>query len=76
MDFPTALAVEAWTLWSIAMVLVAARMYGSLRNCFPIEDALTDGRTSRLMVLGSIKKLQVDDWIMLFTVVCLPKFAV
>jgi hypothetical protein len=76
MDFPTALAVEAWTLWSIAIVLVIARMYGSLRSPFPIDDTLTDGRTSRLMVLGSIKKLQVDDWIMLFTVVCLPKIAI
>lgn len=76
MDFPTALAVEAWTLWSIAMVLVAARMYGFLRSSFPNEDALTDGRISRLMVVGSVKKLQVDDWIMLFTIVCLPKITV
>lgn len=50
MEFSTALAVEAWTLWSFGMVLVVARM------------------TSRVMLLGSIKKLQADDWIMFFTV--------
>ena len=75
MDFPTALAVEAWTLWSIGIVLVICRMYG-FPPAFSAEDLLTTSRTSRLMVLGSIRKLQADDWIMLFTVVCFPKVAV
>jgi hypothetical protein len=70
MDFPTALAIEAWTLWSIGMILVAARMYGILNALISIDNLLTNSRTSRLMALGSIKKLQADDWIMLFTVVC------
>lgn len=30
MDFSTALAVEAWTLWSIGIILVACRMYYTL----------------------------------------------
>lgn len=75
MDFPTALAVEAWTLWSIGIILVICRMYG-FSSTFSAKNLLTTYRTSRLMVLGSLRKLQADDWIMLFTVVCLPTFGI
>ncbi|KAF1847206.1 uncharacterized protein K460DRAFT_55127 [Cucurbitaria berberidis CBS 394.84] len=57
----TVLAIQSWTLYSIAISLISSRMYVYL---LCPRTRLTSPRISRRITLGSIKVLQADDWLM------------
>ncbi len=74
-DQVQALAIESWTLYAVAILFVAARLYAlfhayskTTRRVLTIAS-----RASRRILFGSLKKLRLDDYIMLFVVVrCYP----
>lgn len=71
------LAIESWTLYAIALLFVAARMYDDFHEFSPVSwvTLTCPFRTSRKILLGSFRKLQLDDYIMLFIVVSCPLIA-
>jgi len=65
------LLIESWTLYAIGLLFVAARMYVAMFAAFLCDQTINVGirRASRRILLGSFKKFQIDDYIMLFIIV-------
>lgn len=66
------LEIESWTLYGITLLFILARMWVAC----PHHDILSNGhiRSSRRLLLGSWRRLQIDDYLMLFTLVSLWSF--
>lgn len=65
------LAIESWTLYAIAIIVIIMRMCAYHVPLLLSESALADPSlsSSRRILLGAWKKLQIDDYIMLFIAV-------
>ena len=74
-DQVQALAIESWNLYAVAILFVAARLYALLHAYSKTTRSVLTiaSRASRRILFGSLKKLRLDDYIMLFVVVrCYP----
>lgn len=62
----TSLAIESWTLYAIAILTVAARLCVHHIQPYTIRrDLIRLSRASRTILLGSVRKWQIDDYIMM-----------
>ena len=65
------LLVESWTLYGVTILVFTARMYDNSWFCGRRTSTDLHCRMSRRLLLGSWKKLQIDDYLMMGVIVSL-----
>jgi len=69
LDETLSLAIESWILYALGCTMIIARMYEPVFHYIVDILLICWLSIARLFTLGSIRKLQLDDWIMVSTLV-------